>query len=96
MDQLSYAWGMAFGHQLRGMGVTNIDFKDFDEALHDAFEGKEGKLSPEEANGIIQGYLQELAAKKTAEMKEAGAKFLEENLKNENVKTTPSGLQYVV
>lgn len=96
MDQLSYAWGMAFGHQLRGMGVTNIDFKDFDEALHDSFEGKEAKLSPEEANKIIQEYLQELAAKKTAEMKEAGEKFLAENLKNENVKSTPSGLQYVV
>ncbi len=96
MDQLSYAWGMAFGHQLRGMGVTNIDFKDFDEALHDAFDGKEAKLSPEEANKIIQEYLQELAAKKTAELKEAGEKFLAENLKNENVKSTPSGLQYVV
>lgn len=96
MDQLSYAWGMAFGHQLRGMGVTNIDFKDFDEALHDAFEGKEAKLSPEDANKIIQEYLQELAAKKTAEMKAAGEKFLAENLKNENVKSTPSGLQYIV
>ncbi len=96
MDQLSYAWGMAFGHQLRGMGVTNIDFKDFDDALHDAFEGKESKMSPEDANKIIQEYLQELAAKKTAEMKEAGDKFLAENLKNENVKVTASGLQYVV
>ena len=96
MDQLSYAWGMAFGHQLRGMGVTNIDFKDFDEALHDAFDGKDAKMSAEEAQKIIQEYLQELAAKKTAEMKAGGDKFLAENLKNENVKSTPSGLQYVV
>ena len=96
MDQLSYAWGMAFGHQLRGMGVTNIDFKDFDEALHDAFDGKDAKMSAEEAQKIIQEYLQELAAKKTAEMKAVGDKFLAENLKNENVKSTPSGLQYVV
>ena len=96
MDQLSYAWGMAFGHQLRGMGVTNIDFKDFDEALHDAFDGKDAKMSAEEAQKIIQEYLQELAAKKTAEMKAVGDKFLAENLKNENVKSTPSGLQDVV
>ena len=96
MDQLSYAWGMAFGHQLRGMGVTNIDFKDFYEALHDAFDGKDAKMSAEEAQKIIQEYLQELAAKKTAEMKAVGDKFLAENLKNENVKSTPSGLQYVV
>lgn len=96
MDQLSYAWGMAFGHQLRGMGVSNIDFKDFDEALHDAFDGKDAKLKPEQANEIIQKFLQELTEKKTAEMKAAGEKFLAENLKNENVKSTPSGLQYIV
>lgn len=96
MDNLSYAWGMAFGLQLRGMGITKIDFKDFDEALHDAFEGKEAKMTPEEAQKLIQEYLQELAAQKTAAMKEAGEKFLAENLKNENVKSTASGLQYIV
>lgn len=96
MDNLSYAWGMAFGLQLRGMGVNKIDFKDFDEALHDAFDGKESKMTPEEAQKLIQEYLQELAAQKTAAMKEAGEKFLAENLKNENVKSTASGLQYIV
>ncbi|MDE6443155.1 MAG: FKBP-type peptidyl-prolyl cis-trans isomerase [Muribaculaceae bacterium] len=96
MDQLSYAWGMAMGSQLRGMGVTNLNFDDFTEALRSAFEGKETKLSPEEAQKVIQEYLQELTAKKTAEIKAVGEKFLEENKKNENVKVTPSGLQYVV
>lgn len=96
MDQLSYAWGLAMGSQLKGMGVENLEFKDFDEAVHAAFNGEEPKMTPEEAQKIIQEYLQELTAKKTAEIKAVGEKFLEENKKNENVITTPSGLQYVV
>ena len=96
MDKLSYAWGMALGQQLRGMGVTDINKEDFDEAVHAAFDGKETKLSLEDANKLIQEYLQELTEKKAAEIKAVGQKFLEENKKNANVKETASGLQYVV
>ncbi len=96
MDKLSYAWGMALGQQLRAMGVEHLNKEDFDEAVHAAFDGKETKLSPEEANQTIQTYLKELTEKKTAEIKAVGEKFLQENLKNENVKSTASGLQYIV
>ncbi len=78
------------------MGVENIEFADFDEAVHAAFDGKESKLSPEEANKLIQEYLQELTEKKAAEIKAVGQKFLEENRKNEKVQETASGLQYIV
>lgn len=96
MDKLSYAWGMALGQQLRAMGVKDLNKEDFDEAVHAAFDGKETKITPEEANKLIQEYLQELTEKKAAEIKSIGEKFLEENKKNENVKVTPSGLQYIV
>lgn len=96
MDKLSYAWGMALGQQLRAMGVKDLNKEDFDEAVHAAFDGKETKITPEEANKLIQEYLQELTEKKAAEIKSVGEKFLEENKKNENVKVTPSGLQYIV
>lgn len=96
MDKLSYSWGMALGQQLRAMGVEKIDFTVFDEAVHSAFEGKETKMTPEEANQTIQTYLQELTEKQTAKIKEVGDKFLAENAKKENVKVTASGLQYLV
>ncbi|MDE6096658.1 MAG: FKBP-type peptidyl-prolyl cis-trans isomerase [Muribaculaceae bacterium] len=96
MDKLSYAWGMALGQQLRAMGVSNIDSADFDEGVHAAFDGKETKITPEEANKLIQEFLQELTEKKASEIKSIGEKFLEENKKNDNVKVTASGLQYVV
>lgn len=96
MDKLSYAWGMALGQQLRAMGVSNLDKEEFDEGVHAAFDGKETKISPEEANKLIQEYLQELTEKKAAEIKSVGEKFLAENKKKENVKETASGLQYIV
>ncbi len=53
-------------------------------------------MPPEEANKLIQEYLQELTERKTAEIKSVGEKFLAENLKKDNVKSTESGLQYIV
>lgn len=96
MDKLSYAWGMAMGHQLKGMGVQHLNKEDFDEAVHAAFEGKETKMTPEEAQTVIQEYLQELNKKNEAIAREAGDKFLEANRKNPGVHVTESGLQYVI
>lgn len=96
MDKLSYAWGMALGQQLRGMGVENLDKEAFNEAVTAAFDGKETKISAEEAQKLIQEYLQELTSKKEAQIKAVGEKFLAENGKKENVITTASGLQYMV
>lgn len=96
MDKLSYAWGMALGQQLRGMGVENLDKEAFNEAVAAAFDGKETKISAEEAQKLIQEYLQELTSKKEAQIKAVGEKFLAENGKKENMITTASGLQYMV
>ena len=96
MDKLSYAWGLAMGSQLRGMGVSHLNKEDFDEAVHTAFEGKEGKMTVEEAQAEIQKYLEELAKKSSEAAREAGKKYLEENKKREGVVETESGLQYYV
>ena len=96
MDKLSYAWGMAMGQQLKGMGVKDLNKEDFDEAVHASFEGKETKLTPEEAQKVLNDYLQELNKKNEAIAREAGDKFLEANRKNPGVHFTDSGLQYVV
>lgn len=96
MDKLSYAWGLAMGKQLRGMGLTNIEYSDFDNALRASFENLPTEMTVEEAQKIINEYLEELAKKASEAARAAGEKFLEENKKNANVMTTPSGLQYVV
>ena len=96
MDKLSYAWGMAMGHQLRGMGVQHLNKEDFAAAVAAAFDGKETEMSPEEAQKVIQEYLQELNKKNEAIAREAGEKFLEANKNNPGVKVTETGLQYVI
>ena len=96
MDKLSYAWGMAMGQQLKGMGVQHLNKEDFDEALHATFDGRKTEMTPEDAQKILQEYLQELNKKNEAIAREAGDKFLEANRKNPGVHVTESGLQYVV
>lgn len=96
MDKLSYAWGLAMGSQLKGMGVENLDIKDYCDAVKAVFEGTEPAIQPAEAQKIIQDYLTDLQEKATRAAREAGEKFLEENGKKEGVHTTESGLQYVV
>ena len=96
MDKLSYAWGIAMASQLKGMGVEKLDTEDFCNAVKTVFEGGELAVKPEEAQKLINDYLVQLQEKATKLAREAGEKFLEENGKKEGVKTTASGLQYVV
>ncbi len=96
MDKLSYAWGLAMGQQLRGMGVKTLSIEDYTNAVKSVFDGIEPQLPIEEAQKLINEYLQNLEAEASAKARESGKKFLEENKNNENVKVTASGLQYIV
>ena len=96
MDKLSYAWGLAMGRQLQGMGVKDILFEDFAQAVKDTFEGKDPQIPVEEAQKVLNEYMEDLQKKAEAQAREAGEKFLAENKKNADVKETPSGLQYIV
>lgn len=96
MDKLSYSWGLAMGNQLKAMGVKNLDPDSFRDAVKIAFEGGTPDISMEEAQKTINEFLTELEAKATKAAREAGEKFLAENKKNEKVKETASGLQYIV
>jgi FKBP-type peptidyl-prolyl cis-trans isomerase FklB len=96
MDKLSYAWGLAMGRQLKGMGVSNLDADTFRNGVMNAFDGTEPAMPVEEAQKLINDYLQELQDKAEKAARAEGEQFLSENGKKENVKTTASGLQYVV
>lgn len=96
MDKLSYAWGLAMGQQLKGMGVKDLDATSFCDAVKTVFEDKEPELAPQEAQKLIQDFLKELEEKMEKQAREEGERFLTENGKKEGVKTTASGLQYVV
>lgn len=96
MDKLSYAWGLAMGKQLQAMGVKEVKAEDFKEGVKVAFDGGKPEISLEEAQKLINDYLQDLQKKAEAMAREKGERFLKENGAKEGVKTTASGLQYVV
>lgn len=96
MDKLSYAWGLAMGQQLKGMGVGKLDPASFGDAVKAVFEGAQPEMDPAEAQKMIQDYLKDLEHRLEAQAREEGERFLAENGKKEGVRTTASGLQYVV
>lgn len=96
MDKLSYAWGLAMGHQIKGMGMNSLNVEDFKDAVKSVYDGSEPAMNIDEAQKLIQEYLSDLQNKAEEAAKAAGKKFLEENKSNADVKETASGLQYVV
>ena len=66
MDKLSYAWGLAMGKQLQAMGVKEVNSESFKDGVKVAFDGGEPEISVEEAQKLINDYLEDLAKKAEA------------------------------
>lgn len=96
MEKLSYAWGLAMGQQLRGMGVNDLDVESYADAVKAVMNREEPKMQPEEAQKLINEYLEKLQKGMEERAKAEGAKFLADNKLKEGVQETASGLQYVV
>ncbi len=103
LDRLSYALGLSMGNNFRASGIETIDVQDFADGVAAVFNGSQPKMTYNDAKAIIQKYFTELQTKQEAAAKvageaneKAGRDFLAANGKREEVKTTPSGLQYEV
>lgn len=96
IKDVSYGVGMSIAGSLMQQNLQGISPQVLAEAITDVFEGKQPKLTPDQANQAIQSYLKEVVDKKFQANKQAGEAFLAENFKKEGVKTTVSGLQYEV
>jgi FKBP-type peptidyl-prolyl cis-trans isomerase len=93
---VSYCIGMSVADSLIQQDLDGIDPIVMAEAIKDAFAGNNMKFSPDQANQIIQEYLQGLAASKFEVYKKEGDDFLAANASKPGIHTTPSGLQYEV
>jgi FKBP-type peptidyl-prolyl cis-trans isomerase FklB len=101
-DRISYSIGMNFGRNLKQAGLdVNVDI--LAQAMRDALSGGKVLMTDQEIRETMTGLQQEMMAKETQRMKDAGEKnikegenFLAENKKKEGVVTLPSGLQYKV
>ena len=96
MDSLSYSLGILLGQNLQSQGFDKIDEQSLVEGIHDMLAGNEPQVSMEEANTIIQQYMEKKQAAQYEGNIAEGKAFLETNAQREEVKVTPSGLQYEV
>lgn len=87
---------MSVADSLIQQDLDGIDPIVMAEAIKDAFAGNTMKFSPDQANQIIQEYVQGVAASKFEVYKKEGEDFLAANASKPGVQTTPSGLQYEV
>ena len=94
-DKLSYGLGMMIGEQvLKQYG--EVDYDILLEGMKAQSEGKETLMTLEDAGAALAKSQQEMNEAKFAEVKEKGAKYLEQNATQDGVTVTDSGLQYTV
>lgn len=93
---VSYCIGLSVADSLAQQELDGIDPQVMAEAIADVFQGRTPKFSPEQANQVIQQYLQDVMASKFEVFKKEGEDFLANNAKKDGVHTTASGLQYEV
>ena len=95
-DSLSYALGVVIAENLKHQGLDEVNTDLFAAAVKAVSEGKEQQITSENAQDYILRYQQEKQESSNMEAKAVGEKFLRENAKRPEVKTTDSGLQYEV
>lgn len=90
-DSMSYAIGISVANFYKQQGIK-VNVGKLTRALNDISSGKKTLLTDEQANLLFMCH----SNPKICSTVKEGDHFLEENKKNKNVKTTPSGLQYEV
>lgn len=96
MDKLSYALGLSMGQNFKGSGVDKLNADDFADALRAVYGEGTPAMTYGEAKQVVQEYFTNLQAKAGEMNAKAGKEYLANNAKEEGVKVTESGLQYLV
>jgi FKBP-type peptidyl-prolyl cis-trans isomerase FkpA len=93
----SYAFGLFMGMNLKESGfVYDFNYTEVAQGFQDAFEGKDTRLSQEEAYIAVQIAFAQFQDKLAADNKVKETVFMTDNGKRNGVVTTASGLQYEV
>lgn len=98
-DQLavfSYSLGLNISSNLIQSGVKEIDSLQFLAGLQDTFAGNKPKISMDEANYILQEFMMASNEEEANRNLEEGVLYLLNNIHNEGVVQTKSGLQYKI
>ncbi|WP_180070557.1 FKBP-type peptidyl-prolyl cis-trans isomerase [Acinetobacter sp. YH16038] len=101
-EKIGYSFGYLMGRS-NADTLKDLDLDAFSQGLKTAAAGQKSSLSDEEMTQVLTQYKRQSDAKelivlkqKAEENAKAGKAFLQENAKKPGVKTTKSGLQYLV
>lgn len=98
-SQASYGIGLQVGQQLTESGLQGLESAALLAGLTDALEGNAPSVPVETLHNALRTMHERAEAvrqERQAALADAGKIFLEENVKNEGVQVTESGLQYKV
>jgi FKBP-type peptidyl-prolyl cis-trans isomerase FkpA len=91
----SYALGIVLGSDLKQFEMR-FDYGAMLQGIQEAVEGKESRLSMDEAIGLVQTAYIAVITRQAEENRKKNDQFLAENSKKTGVVITSSGLQYEV
>ena len=101
-EKIGYSFGYLMGRS-NADTLKDIDLEAFSQGLKEAAAGKKSSLSDEEMTQVLTQFKRQSDAKELIALKQkaeenakVGKAFLQENAKKPGVKTTKSGLQYLV
>ncbi|WP_420147051.1 FKBP-type peptidyl-prolyl cis-trans isomerase [Spirosoma sp.] len=102
-DSVSYSIGLYMAESLKKQGIKDLNNALLVRAVEDALTNQKTQLTQEQAQQVMNGFMQKQmavrnaeATKLSAENKKVGDAFLTENKAKAGVTTTASGLQYSV
>jgi FKBP-type peptidyl-prolyl cis-trans isomerase FklB len=100
MDSVSYAIGLTFAQNinqtLKSNNIENTNQAALLQGLTDVLKNQKTLLTEQQANAVVQKYIQYLQTKKYEAIVQKGRTFLENNKKQAGVVALPSGLQFKI
>jgi FKBP-type peptidyl-prolyl cis-trans isomerase FklB len=96
LEEFSYSLGLTISSNLIQSGVKEIDSLQFLAGLQDSFAGNTPKISMDEANHILKEFMLAHNEEEANINLEEGLLYLLNNVHNEGVVETESGLQYKI
>lgn len=96
LDSFSYAVGMSIALQYKEFGVVNLNSGACMTAVNDVIGDKDPVLTPDQANFVLNSYINKLMVEKAVANRKSGDSFLVINKNRNGVITLPSGMQYMV
>ena len=95
-EKFSYAIGLSLASNLLQSGIKSLELTSLFDAIADVMEGRQPKISPQEANQVIEAFFNSKQTHEGAANEKEGEAFLATNKKEEDVIELESGLQYKI